>query len=251
MKNRAIVVISAVPPEGSRITAGLRPAVNRAQHVPFPLYTGRLFGRMFVYAFSGPGKVNASHAATVLISRHAPALIVNLGVGGAYPSSGLAIGDVAVATKEVYPDEGVLGRGGLETFETIGMPLVRLGRRTWFNEFSTGNPWTNMAIKRNLPVIRERFPEFRIHSGPFATVSACTGTTRRAREIESRFGVICENMEGCAIAQICTIYQVPFIEIRGISNLVADRDRESWNIAAGAENCQSVALELLRELAAD
>lgn len=204
-----------------------------------------------VYAFSGPGKVNAAHAAAVLINRHAPSLIFNLGVGGAYPSSGLAVGDVAVATRETYPDEGVLLADGLRTFETVGMPLVRRGGSAWFNEFSIGDPRTNKVMEDNLPAIRKKFPEFGIQSGPFATVSACTGTTTRAREIEARFGVICENMEGCAIAQICAIYDVPFIEVRGISNIVEDRDRESWDITAGAGNCQSVALELLRELAAD
>ena len=37
-------------------------------------------------------------------------------------------------------------------------------------------------------------------------------------------------MEGAAAAHICALYEVPFLEIRGISNLVADRDRGSWQV---------------------
>jgi len=39
-------------------------------------------------------------------------------------------------------------------------------------------------------------------------------------------------MEGAAAAHICALYKVPFMEIRGISNLVTDRDRGSWQWTA-------------------
>jgi len=80
------------------------------------------------------------------------------------------------------------------------------------------------------------------------TVSACTGTRKRAIELEHRFGAICENMEGAAIAHICTLYGVPVIEMRGISNIVEDRDRSKWNITLAAENCQKAALECIRAI---
>jgi futalosine hydrolase len=43
-------------------------------------------------------------------------------------------------------------------------------------------------------------------------------------------------MEGAAAAHVCALYRLPFLEVRGISNLVEDRDRERWRIplAAGA-----------------
>jgi len=38
----------------------------------------------------------------------------------------------------------------------------------------------------------------------------------------------------------------PMIEMRGISNIVEDRDRSTWNIKLAAENCQKAALECIR-----
>jgi len=37
-------------------------------------------------------------------------------------------------------------------------------------------------------------------------------------------------MEGAAVAHICSMYGIPVIEIRGISNIIEDRDMKKWNI---------------------
>jgi futalosine hydrolase len=205
-------------------------------------YKGNLAGSCVVMTVSGIGKVNAAHAATRLILDHAPAQIWNIGIGGAYPSSGLGIGDIAVAEREIYGDEGVLQKEGLTGLSLLGIPLLKKGRKKYFNEFILDRKLMQKAAGLRSP----EMPSFRVKSGPFVTVSACTGTVARAREIEERFHAVCENMEGAAIAHICTRYDVPMVEMRGISNIVEDRDRARWNIRLAADNCQQAAQNLLR-----
>ncbi|MGC2063536.1 MAG: futalosine hydrolase [Thermodesulfovibrionales bacterium] len=252
-ENRPIVLISAVPLEGSHFIRGLKPVMKRGQssrsscHSGF--YSGRLFGCKLLYVASGMGKVNAAHTATLAINRHNPALIINFGIGGAYPSSGLTVGGVAIATKEIYADEGVWLEEGLQTVEAIGIPLVRAGRRRYFSEFPLLGRQTKKLISRRLLNSWQQYTGLSIKTGSFATVSACTGTKKRAEEIEKRFGVICENMEGAAVAHICALYEIPLIEVRGISNIVEERNRASWDTAAAAEHCQEVVVELLKEFA--
>jgi futalosine hydrolase len=60
--------------------------------------------------------------------------------------------------------------------------------------------------------------------GTFITVSACTGTLKRSLEIERQFKGIAENMEGAAVAHVCALNSIPLTEIRGISNIIGDRD---------------------------
>ena len=55
-------------------------------------------------------------------------------------------------------------------------------------------------------------------------------------------------MEGAAIAHICRIYGIPFVEIRGISNMVEDRDKGKWDIELASENCQKAVLHFLETL---
>lgn len=53
-------------------------------------------------------------------------------------------------------------------------------------------------------------------------------------------------MEGAAAAQICALYGVPFLEIRGISNRVEDRDLRNWDFEGAAEKVQLAVRVLLR-----
>ena len=55
---------------------------------------------------SGVGPVNAAHGVTIAIAQGRPDTIISCGIGGAYPSSGLKIGDVVCASDEIYGDLG-------------------------------------------------------------------------------------------------------------------------------------------------
>ncbi|MCW8893304.1 MAG: futalosine hydrolase, partial [Deltaproteobacteria bacterium] len=59
-------------------------------------------------------------------------------------------------------------------------------------------------------------------------------------------GGICENMEGAAAAQVCSAFDLPLLELRGISNPTGTRDPEQWDIIKGAEAAQLGILELLQ-----
>jgi len=232
-----IGIMVAVPEECSILTKRLK-KVTAANLL---YYKGNVAGRPVIVVISGIGKVNASHAATRLIHDHTPYLVMNIGVGGAYVSAGLAIGDIAVAEKEIYGDEGVLLGDGLHDLTAIGLPLLQKGGKKYFNEF----PLDRRLIGKALKSIDADGASFACRTGPFVTVSACTGTTKRAREIERKFHAVCENMEGAAIAHVCARYGIPLVEMRGISNLVRDRDLSGWNIGLAAENCQRAARKLI------
>ncbi|NTU43529.1 MAG: futalosine hydrolase, partial [Nitrospirales bacterium] len=143
-----------------------------------------------------------------LIERFRPSLILSLGVAGSYPSSGLRIGDIVLAEREVYGDEGLLLKNSFTTMEDLGLPLVKKEGRALYNEISLFTPEGLDDLRR----------------GVFVTVSSCTGTLQRGKEIEEMFHGICENMEGAAVAQVCALSGIPCTEIRGISNIIEDRD---------------------------
>jgi len=197
---------------------------------------GNLSGIDVLLMFTGIGKVNAAHATTCVIEKFPVKKIINLGVGGVYPGSGLNIGDVALASKEIYGDDGVFTAKGLKGMKEIGVPLVQNGRKKYFNEFPITPPPLPSPTKGGI---------FKVKSGSFVTVSAATGTQKGARELEKRFHALCENMEGAAIAQVCTIYRIPMHEIRGISNIVGVRDKRRWNLKLASKNCQRVVVDAI------
>ncbi len=235
-KRRTVGLISAVQSEGALLIKGLG-LVRRAGPGP-ACFTSRAGGTDYVYVVSGMAKANAGHAAGLLIRDYSPDVVVSFGIGGAYPGAGLTVGDVAVATKEVYADEGVETTKGFHPLEMIGIPMLRARGKRYFNEFPLNRRLGKRALSAALTVGRAA-------SGPFATVSTCTGTRKKAVQLRTRLRAICENMEGAAIAQICSLYGIPCAELRGISNIVEDRDRSRWDILLAARVACEAVLALL------
>jgi futalosine hydrolase len=239
-------ILSSMPFESEKVLALIK-KVRTGKVAGKTVYSGQLSGHDVLLITSGLGKVNAAQSSTCLIENYPVNCVINIGVGGAYPGAGLKIGDVAIATKEIYGDEGVITSKGWDSLKKIGIPLVQDRKKKYFNEFLLADSLlarsVRLAIRHLCPPDRQASLVTR--SGPFITVSAATGTRKRALELEKRFNAICENMEGAAIAQVCTIYKIPMIEIRGISNIVGERDKRTWDLGTASENCQDLVLKIL------
>ena len=170
----------------------------------------------------GVGPVNAAHSVTLALTRDQPKSLVICGVGGAYPGSGLRIGDVACAGIECYGDLGAASPNGFLDMKAIGFPII------------DGPP----PIYNDLPM--SVFPVER--RAKFVTVTTCTGIDAAARAIEARTGGAVENMEGAAVAHVALIHGVPVGEVRGISNIVTNRDTSSWKLKDAAVAAQEAVL---------
>ena len=55
-------------------------------------------------------------------------------------------------------------------------------------------------------------------------------------------------MEGAAAAHISTLYAVPFLELRAISNRVEDRNKDAWDIPRAVQRVQIAARKLVEAL---
>ena len=176
----------------------------------------------------GMGKTNAARALTALVEGRGARGVIGFGVGGAYRGSGLEVGALAMATSEHYGDEGVETAEGWMSCEGIGIPLLARADTRYFNDFPLDHARVTAA--------RRLLEEAGLHpqAGPFVTVSACSGTAPRGRALAERFGAICETMEGAAYAHVAALYDLPFIEVRGISNMVEDRNLAAWDLKRAA-----------------
>jgi futalosine hydrolase len=174
---------------------------------------------------TGVGPVNSAHAATVAVLEDRPDQIVVCGIGGAYPTSDLRIGDVVCATSEIYGDLGARSPNGFLDMKALGFPVV-----------ATPSPLFNeLPLQVYATNIRARF----------VTVSTCTGTDSVAHEIASRTNGSVENMEGAAVAHVAHLHGIPVGELRGISNLVTNRDVKSWKLQEAANAAQEVLISWL------
>lgn len=189
----------------------------------------------------GVGKANASAATTAAFSARTYGTVINLGIAGMYPGSGLDLGDVVAATRSVYADEGVRAPEGVQSIGSIGFPP----------RFDESDGGMGVATDNDLLAALRDFAD---RAGPIATVSTCSGTRESAVEVEARTGALCEAMEGAAIgitlanlSYTGTISgRVRFAEIRVISNSTGDREQQVWDLDRAFARLSDVATRLLR-----
>ena len=163
----------------------------------------------------GIGRTNAAAATTeaILRRRGDTAAVICAGVAGALPDGGLEVGDVIVASKCVYAEEGIVTSAGFADMAGLGF---RLG------DFQ-GNAVP--VDERLLEQLSELFP-----IGPIATVATCSGTDAAAAEVARRTAAVAEAMEGAAVVHAARRLGVPAIELRTISNRCGERENQRWDL---------------------
>jgi futalosine hydrolase len=192
---------------------------------------------------TGIGAVNTAHALTKhLAGNQAPSLVVQTGVAGAFVPADVPVGAVLLADTEIYGDLGVLTPQGWFPMEEIGIPLVEasLSQPARFNYFPLDPRLVDRAEAAAGNLVER--------TGKFLTVSQVTGVRAVGDMLYKRFGALCESMEGAAAAHVCAMHGVPFLEVRGVSNLVEDRDRGKWRLVEAANAAQTAVLKILENL---
>lgn len=241
-----------------------------------------------VLAISGCDKANTAHVLTCLlqVQMPPPLLVIQVGVAGALPSAGpgpgAAVGDLVLATVEAYSDTGSSSPSGWLSARELALPIAQVGDTElggvfpldmdlalWAAEAIEGVDWgsgdggsgaapsAGMAHAGSAsdgesvawPTGVGR-PGARpgVLMGPCVTSSRVTGVRLEADEVARRWAALAESMEGAAAAHICALYGVPFVEIRGISNMVTDRDRDAWQVERAIEVAGRAALAVIGAL---
>jgi futalosine hydrolase len=173
----------------------------------------------------GVGKAAAASALTAALIERRPASVLLFGVCGAYPEGHgpggmLKVGEVCLVGEEWLADEGVEVDGGFLSLGELGLgsagPFAADAART-------------AAAARVLaaPIVRG------------ATVSACSGTDARSRELATRTGATVETMEGAAVAIACARVGVPWVQVRCVSNRTGARERAGWDLAGAVAGVQA------------
>jgi len=231
-----------------------------------------VFLNNIIFCLSGAGITNAAIATTIVLERFSPDLVISTGIGGAYPWAGLKVGDIAIAEKEIYGDMGIRFSNGFYDMGYLGLPLLEKKGSTndtfatssypalllrnqrpleIFNELPVSKKYIDRAISLSRTVtspLETVTSPPKISSGSFVTVCQVSGDPFIAEYTARRFNAICENMEGAAVAHVSAFYGADFFEIRGISNITGERDKDKWNIPVATKNCQFFLMNFLKDL---
>ncbi len=188
---------------------------------------GRIGGREVVIARCGIGKVNAGICAQLMISHFHVDCVINTGVAGSLDAA-IDIGDLVVCTDAVQHDFDITPLG----FRAGEIPYTGLA----------AFPADALLRDAAKEAARRAAPKIGIFQGRICSGDQFIASRAQKESIRQRFGGLCCEMEGAAIAQACHLNHIPWVILRMISDKADDSEEVSFQLFAetAARNCAGI-----------
>lgn len=205
-----IILVAATPPE-SRIIRNWLGIDDAKVGVPQQARHGDLDLELI---HTGIGMVNTAYRLGNYFSNleQKPLLAIQFGIAGAFPGGALP-GDGVEVVEEIFSEMGAESPDGFLDLEKMGFENFNVAGQPVYNRLVNARP-SNLRIPRVSSI----------------TVNKVHGLSNSIQEAQQLWTPEVENMEGAAFFQACLLSGIPFLEFRGISNVVEVRNRASWRI---------------------
>jgi adenosylhomocysteine nucleosidase len=221
MTKRKIGIMGAMPEEVNDVIALLANPEKTTLGMR-DYFSGAINGTEAVVAFSRWGKVAAATTASALIQRFGVTEIVFTGVAGGI-GRGVKIGDVVLGKRFIQHDMDARPLMPRYEIPLLGKTFIDAGEK---ESGAAQKAIEKLLEDKNLHkvIAREILEEFKItspvlHIGDIASGDKFFSEDKEKEALQKDLpSVLCVEMEGAAVAQICHEYGVPFTVIRTISD---------------------------------
>lgn len=221
-------ILSALPQEQGELVLGLDKP-QRIQHAGRAFWTGELHGLPVILGLSGIGKVAAATTATALIERLGAERIVFTGVAGGVGDDVL-VGDIVVAHEYLQHDFDAS-----PLFPRWQVPGYAHPRMACHPQTSALLAKVSEACIRSAGDLMDWIPSNeiarrspKVHQGLIASGDRFVSTGQESQALRNALlsgghHVLAVEMEGAAVAQVCSDYGVEFSAVRTISDRADDQ----------------------------
>ncbi|MEO5948379.1 MAG: futalosine hydrolase [Chitinophagaceae bacterium] len=142
-----------------------------------------------------------------------PDFIIQAGVCGCFDTS-IPLGKTVVVKQEAIADQSVIELNKLKTL--VDLKLVPQ------NQFPYKKGWlinnSEMLKKTTLKKVKG------------ISVNEITTSRQKIKFYTETFNPVVESMEGAALHYVCLMEKIPFIQLRTVSNYMAERNKKKWNM---------------------
>jgi adenosylhomocysteine nucleosidase len=172
---------------------------------PMVFYQGHLSDKDVLVIQSGIGLSMAAMSLSIAISRYPISHVINIGTaGGLLPNQQVL--DLVISDKITYHDYDITSFGNPRDFSEHNKVVfysdsdliehvlaLRITDRLWLGPMVSGNQF--ISNENQIQAIKSHYPE-----------------------------AVCVEMEGASIAHVSTLFKIPFIIIRSLSDIVLHHD---------------------------
>lgn len=158
-------------------------------------------------------------------------LVIQVGLAGAFTTK-FDLGETVLVNQDTFGDLGIEEK---ELFTPIFE--TDLFNK---NEFPFENGW---LVNKN-----KILQQSTLEAVKAVTINKVTDKGSVKQQLIDSFNPDIETMEGAALHYVCLHQNIPFIQLRAISNYVGERDKTKWKIDVAITNLNNELQKLLNEL---
>jgi futalosine hydrolase len=157
--------------------------------------------------------------------------VIQAGVAGCFDRK-IPLGTVVAVKNETIADQSVIELRKLKTL--FDLQLIP------HDQFPFKKGWLendNKALKK-----------LKLKKVNAISVNEITTSKQRVRFYEASFQPAIESMEGAALHYTCLMEKIPFIQLRSISNYIAERDKTKWDMKRSIINLNKALVHLVETI---
>jgi len=180
---------------------------------------------------TGIGMTATTYHITKQFSIKRPDLVFQAGVGGCFDTC-IPLGKVVVVKQEAIADQSVIELNQLKTL--FDLKLVPQ------DQFPFKKGWliNNSEILKKISLKKVKG----------ISVNEITTSKQKVKFYTETFNPVVESMEGAALHYVCLMEKIPFIQLRAVSNYIAERNKKNWNMKESILNLNKEIIKLLNNL---
>jgi futalosine hydrolase len=184
------------------------------------------------FLITGVGMLNTTYALLKHLQVKKPHVVVNAGIAGSF-SKKYSPGSVVAVKDETIADLGVKEKDGYK--DLFDLKLLSPSQFP-FTKKKLSNPHKEFVERTQLPAV----------SG--VSVNQITTSKKTTEFYIKKYNAAIENMEGAAVHYVCLRENIPFVQIRSISNFVGDRNKKNWKLKKAVTNLNTELIRLVEGL---
>jgi len=177
---------------------------------------------------TGIGLTASTHSITRQLLLKKPDMVIQAGVAGCFDRR-IALGSVMTIKQDTIADQSVIELNQLKTL--FDLKLVPHNQFPFKNGWLV-NPHTTLLKKLKVKPVKG------------VSVNEITTSPKKVTFYEQNFAPVTESMEGAALHYACLMENVPFLQIRAVSNYIAERNKKNWNMKESIINLNNTLVKL-------
>jgi futalosine hydrolase len=196
------------------------------------LYTSESQRLKIIFHQSGVGLLANAVSLTRLAFEEKPDLIIQVGIAGCFDTR-MNLGKVVAVHEEILGDMGVQEDGKWK--DIFDLKLEKAGYPPY--------------EKRRLPNhCIEKFNLLKLPQVTGITVNQITTSEENVQQLIKKYDPKIESMEGAALHYVGREMNIPFLQMRAVSNYIGERDKEKWKMKEALDNLNQTILRYVDKL---